>query len=310
MGNGQKKLSLSNNSLVSPLVLRVSASVKILSLGMFSPIRWILVLFTCISFSGNAQNPEIGLMGGGMYYLGDLNPLSNFKCTHLTGTLFFRMNPGNRLNYRFQVSYGNVSGADSLSSNDFTKNRNLSFKSPITEVSTILEINFVPFVPGDKKKFYATPYLMFGLGIFKMNPQAELNGNWFDLQSLGTEGQGSKLSNEKKYRLTQPVIPVGIGFKGNLSKRFIIGFEYLIRKTFTDYLDDVSGDYVDPVQLARLNGPIAAAFADRSLQAENTNNTGLNRGNSAFKDWYATANIYLAIRLGKDGDCYNWKRNK
>ena len=270
-----------------------------------------IVVFCFLTAVVTAQNqPEIGFHGGAMYYLGDLNQLTNFKCTKPTASLFVRFNPNNRINYRFMITHGTVTGGDSLSKNEYIRNRNLSFKSPITEASGIVEINYLPFVPGDKKKFYATPYLMFGLGVFKMNPQAQINGNWFELQALGTEGQGSKLSDKKKNRLTQLSIPVGIGFKGNLNKRFILGFEYCIRKTFTDYMDDVSGDYVDPELLKKYNGPVAAAFADRTLQSENINNTGLNRGNSVYKDWFATIGIYLAIKLGKEGDCYNWKRKK
>ena len=254
--------------------------------------------------------PELGIMGGGMYYLGDLNPLGNFKQTHFTGSLFLRQNFNHRLNARYMVTYGKVSGADSLSNVRWNRNRNLSFESDIIEVSGILEINFLPFEPGNKKKYYATPYLMFGLGLFKMNPRAYYNNNWFELQPLGTEGQGSPLNRKDKYRLTQLCIPVGIGFKGNLTKRLVLGFEYCIRKTFTDYLDDVSGNYADPAQLTKYNGPLATSLADRSLYIENMNNSGLNRGNSNFKDWYASANIYIAILLKKEPPCYDWRRKK
>ncbi len=272
-----------------------------------------LALAVSLTFSvlgAQAQQPELGFFAGGMYYLGDLNPLKNFKQTHFTGSLFLRQNMNQRLNMRYMISYGNVSGDDASSNVAYNVNRNLSFKSRIIEASADLEINFLPFEPGNKKKFYATPYLVMGLGLFKMNPMAEANGNWFELQPLGTEGQGSKLNNKNKYRLTQFTIPLGIGFKGNLTEHLILGFEYIIRKTFTDYLDDVSGNYVDPTLLAKYNGPLSASFADRSINPENVNNKGLNRGNSNFKDWYATAGIYLAIKLGHKPDCYDWKRKK
>lgn len=263
----------------------------------------------CI-LSVKAQKPELGFFAGGMYYLGDLNPLKNFQSTYLTGSLFLRQSYTQRLNMRYMVTYGTVSGNDARSDNSFNQNRNLSFYSRIIETSGILEINFLPFEPGNKKKYYATPYLMMGLGLFKMNPMAKSNGDSFELQPLGTEGQGSELNDKNKYKLTQITIPLGIGFKGNLTEHLILGFEYIIRKTFTDYLDDVSGNYVDPVQLSKLNGPLSASFADRSLNAENLNNAGFNRGNSNFKDWYATAGIYLAIKLGREPKCYDWKRKK
>lgn len=267
----------------------------------------------CLLFSSSfvfCQKKELGFVGGGMYYLGDLNQLKNFKNTHLTGSLFLRVNHNQRLNMRYMFTYGNVSGYDSGSDNPYNVNRNLSFQSRIIETSGILEINFLPFDPGNKVKYYASPYLLMGMGLFKMNPMAEINGNLFELQPLGTEGQGSELNDKNKYRLTQLTIPLGIGFKGNLTEHLILGFEYVIRKTFTDYLDDVSGNYVDPVLLAKYNGPLSASFADRSINPENINNAGLNRGNSNFKDWYATAGIYLAIKLGRDPKCYDWKRKK
>lgn len=277
---------------------------------MFQRLGVLLLFIISQQFAANAQRPELGFMGGGMYYLGDLNQLENFKCTHLTGSFFLRQNLNYRLNMRYQFTYGNVSAADSLNDNLHAQNRNLSFTSRIIEVAGILEINFLPFDPGNKKRHYATPYLMMGFGLFKMNPMARMNDDMFELQPLGTEGQGTPLSDKDKYKLTQPGIPLGIGFKGNLSERLVIGFEYCIRKTFTDYLDDVSGDYADPVELERFNGPLAMAFADRSITPENINNSGMNRGNSNFKDWYATAGIYLTIKLGKEPPCYDWKRKK
>lgn len=272
---------------------------------LFKRLTILVGLISCF-LGGKAQQPEIGFLGGGMYYLGDLNQLKNFKNTHLTGSLFLRQNFNQRLNMRYMFTYGNISGADSNSDNPYNVNRNLSFTSRIIETSAILEINFLPFEPGNKKKFYATPYLMMGMGLFKMNPMAESSsGDLFELQPLGTEGQGSELNDRNKYRLTQLCIPLGIGFKGNLTKHLILGFEYTIRKTFTDYMDDVSGNYVDPVLLAKYNGPLAVSFADRSLNAENLNNSGLNRGNSNFKDWFATAGIYLAVKLGREKKCPN-----
>ncbi|HLP14586.1 MAG TPA: DUF6089 family protein [Flavobacteriales bacterium] len=268
-------------------------------------LAFLLALFVNLSKAQHGpERPELGFFGGGMYYLGDLNQLQNFRNTYLTGSLFLRQNFNKRLNMRYMVSYGNVSGNDAHTENAWERNRNLSFYSRIIETSAILEINFLPFEPGNKKKYYATPYLMYGLGLFKMNPMARsANDEWYELQPLGTEGQGSELNDRDKYKLTQFCIPLGIGFKGNLTEHLILGFEYTIRKTFTDYLDDVSGNYVDPDLLSKYNGPLAASFADRSLDNSSTYFTGSNRGNSNFKDWYATAGMYLAIKLGNKKEC-------
>jgi hypothetical protein len=49
-----------------------------------------------------------------------------------------------------------------------------------------------------------------------------------------------------EYSLTQLEIPMGGGFKFYLNESFYVGFEILHRKTFTDYIDDVSTKYIDP----------------------------------------------------------------
>ena len=142
------------------------------------------------------------------------------------------------------------------------------------------------------------------LGVARMNPQSEFDGDLIDLQPLGTEGQGSSLSSRGNYSLTQLVIPFGIGFKCNLGKRAAFSIEYGIRKTFTDYLDDTSGDYVDNVLLAQENGPIAAALADRTL---NEGRAVGPRGNSSTKDWYSTVGVMLTFKLGAKDPCFGFR---
>src|SRR5690606_3722723 len=104
----------------------------------------------------------------------------------------------------------------------------------------------------------------------------EFNGNEIALQPLGTEGQGTSLSTKKNYSLNQFTVPLGIGIKLNIKDGLAISLEYGIRKTFTDYLDDVSGYYVDTDILARENGTIAASLSNRSLEST----YGTNRGNA------------------------------
>jgi hypothetical protein len=95
------------------------------------------------------------------------------------------------------------------------------------------------------------------------NPQAQvpaedLDGNplpnageWVDLQPLGTEGQKSALdptdanSGIKPYKKLQVAIPMGIGARFRLNEVFDFSFEIGFRYLFTDYLDDVSRNYVD-----------------------------------------------------------------
>ena len=53
--------------------------------------------------------------------------------------------------------------------------------------------------------------------------------------------------DRKPYKLTQVNIPLGVGLKYYASERINLSAEVLYRKTFTDYIDDVSHNYIDPV---------------------------------------------------------------
>ena len=67
---------------------------------------------------------------------------------------------------------------------------------------------------------------------------------WIDLQPLGTEGQGTTAyPDRKKYSRTQIAIPMGGGVKISLNDNLNIAFSFSARKTYTDYLDDVSTTY-------------------------------------------------------------------
>lgn len=273
----------------------------------------VLILIGLLSFTSVHSQKlahEIGGWLGGSYYLGEFNPYKQYNNTHFAGGLLYRHNINKRIALRLGVSYGMVHGNDSESNIEANVNRNLSFRSKIIEVGPILELNFVEYEAGRKigRNYYKniiSPYLFMGLNYFKMNPQAALNDDYIDLQALGTEGQGSDLNDKKKYSLNQISIPMGIGVKMSVGARINISLEYGIRKTFTDYLDDVSGKYVDPVALAQLNGPLAATYADQSLSQEGINgsNEGAMRGNPKHKDWYSFSGLVVTFCLGRTDAC-------
>jgi hypothetical protein len=100
-------------------------------------------------------------------------------------------------------------------------------------------------------------------------------------------------------------MPLGLGFKFNIHKKVQLSLEYGIRLTFTDYLDDVSGTYVDPVELGAINGPVAASLSDRSLNqiGQAGRNTGSRRGDGAFNDWYSFFGIGITFKLGERAKC-------
>lgn len=244
---------------------------------------------------------QIGVFGGGSYYIGDLNQFNHFKNTNLSLGFIYRFHLNSRLAVRGTFTYGRVEAYDAQSTNPTHQIRNLSFQSDILELAGGIEFNFLNYQIGNDR-FFWTPYLFIEAAVFHMNPTTEYNGQKVELRSVGTEGQGSNLSSEKSYPLFQLAIPFGLGFKINLGNRMAVSFEYGIRKTFTDYLDDVGGaDYINPSQLAAQNGNIAAALSDRS--EGNTNLTGT-RGNPKTKDWYSMFGVMLTFTLGNPDNCY------
>ena len=90
---------------------------------------------------------------------------------------------------------------------------------------------------------------------------------------------------------------MGIGFKFNLSPRFAVSAEYGVRKTFTDYIDDVSGTYADPTGLSE----IAFQMADKSPGDGYIE--GGQRGNPGTKDWYSFAGVILSYRVRRATSC-------
>ena len=138
-----------------------------------------------------------------------------------------------------------------------------------------------------------------GIGVFHFNPKGELNDKWYELQPLGTEGQGVSPARDK-YKRTQICIPFGIGGRYFFNRRWGVGFEFGLRKTFTDYIDDVSKTYYDPEAIRQANGPIAEYFSNPNPNAESTA-VGQQRGDPRDKDAYmfAIISLHYKIRTGR-----------
>ena len=243
---------------------------------------------------------ELGVCVGKMYYVGDLNPYKQFYKTNNAFGLMYRYNINPRLATRFSFLYGEVNGEDSDSQNPIHLNRNLSFFSTIYEFSGGIEFHYLPFQMGNKK-YRGTTYMFVQAGGFYMNPKTIYNGDEVALQPLATEGQATSLSSRKsKYSLYQFCLPIGLGCKFSINKFININLEIGIRKTFTDYLDDVSSDiYVDANQLEVFNGQLASDLSNRSINGSRYGN----RGNSKTSDWYVFYGGMVTFRIGKTNKC-------
>lgn len=269
------------------------------------------IIFSLIYLSIFAQRSEIGIFGGGAYYIGDLNPSSHFLQTSPAGGVIYRYNFNPRFAVRANFFITRVEGSDAVSK--FNPERNLSFRSVINDASVVFEFNFLPFIAGNSK-YPFTPYVFAGVTLFHFNPQASLdssivdqtgkvlyNSGWYNLQPLGTEGQGTtEYPQRKTYSLTNFAIPFGLGLKFSVFKNTALSLEYGLRRTYTDYLDDVSTTYVDPIALSAENTPVSAALADKTITSngkQSVNTEGKQRGNSKNKDWYSFFGITLQIRI-------------
>jgi len=192
---------------------------------------------------------EVGAQLGTSSYSGELvNSMLDTKHLHFAGGIFARYNLNQYLNFRLQASYGNISGNDQDAKELRNQIRNLHFRSHIFEGALMAEINFMGYHTMGHKKLFS-PYAFIGLGVFNYNPKAKhfdpnRDDEWVALQPLATEGQGNpNLPNRTAYELTQLSIPMGLGVKFAIHSHLNIGFEIGFRKTFTDYLDDVSLSY-------------------------------------------------------------------
>jgi hypothetical protein len=263
-------------------------------------------ILKCEVKAQNFYRNEVGIFIGGSYYTGDLNPYKHFLQTKFAGGLLYRYNITPRWALKVTALIGGLEGSDTKSRAN--PDRNLSFRSYIFEFSPQIEFNFLQYIIGDKKH-WITPYIFAGAALFTFQPQAQYESKWYNLNSLGTEGQGTTLDGAKKpYSLASVSLPFGIGVKMAPFNFLSLGLEWGIRKTFTDYIDDVSTVYPNPVVLASENGAVAAALSDRSLTAGN--HAGLQRGNPSTKDWYVFTGLTATFRIKtKAAKCSAYKEH-
>lgn len=272
----------------------------------------ILILGFCVSyfFSCSAQEYEIRAYMGANYYQGDLSPRKSkfsFSPGKLSWAAMFGLKISDVFKLNMKYTTGQLVGQDSDSDVDGRTKRNLSFASPLHEISINTEINLNKYLKG-LDKYGIRMYYTTGIGLFHFNPKA-FKRNQFgnleivDLQPLGTEGQGLPGYGDR-YSLTQVNIPFGLGLKFHLVENFEIGIEVVPRWTFTDYIDDVSGAYVSFTELVNADRPIAAMMANRTGEYLGTEpiitSQGAMRGDPNNNDWYFFSGIYVAYNFGAD----------
>jgi len=266
-----------------------------------------------VSFNLGA-NTFLGDLGGnqgtGKPYFKDFNTKTVRPLIGASYTYF----PLSWLSVKAGLNYTWVTGADSLIKNKFGHaagryNRNLSFRSAITEMSA--EAEWYPLQMTWKYGGSSLrPFISSGIGFFHFNPKAQLNGQWVELQPLHLEGQGfTEYPDRKNYNRTQIYIPLSVGLKYQLNDYYFISLSSTFRKTFTDYIDDVSTNYIDPKLFDRYLSPDQAKLAKQLYYRGNSSqghNPGPYRGYSSLDSY--TSVIFTFTYIIRRSENYYYHR--
>lgn len=277
----------------------------------------ILVLFCCYCccFSPYlaAQHLDIGAFAGALNFESDLNERTFFQNVSpvFGGFVQYQFSP--RWSSRIQLLKGSLEADDKQSKLANIRSRNLSAFSDLWQVSLSGQWYFLPFRP-HKRQGAVAAYLGAGVAVFSFNPMTKYNNEWIALQPLGTEGQG-QAGYKAPYALVQAAIPVQVGFKYAISKHLHLSLECVYHFTFTDYLDDVSGLYVDPAILEQ-NNTLSPQLANRTPEYTGfpaDHLTGTRRGNANNNDTYWTILLRLSVAIytqptRKPATPYQWNR--
>ncbi len=273
---------------------------------------------------------EFGIGVGPMFFLGDLGGSAgigrgfvkdvDFSLTQLATGVFLSYHPNEWLNFRVALNHGVVEGDDAETTLKGGRersrfNRNLHFKSHVWEAFVAAEVYpTVFFERDDELKGKLRPYGLIGFGGFRFNPKAkDNNGNWVALQPLRTEGQGmAEYPNRKPYSLFQMEVPMGLGVKYYVTDKMYVGLELIHRQLFTDYIDDVSTNYIDPIHFDNYLTPANAALAKQMNNRQLNNNPGSNpgriegvqRGDPKDNDSFFSTLLKVGIRFN-EGDSPN-----
>ncbi len=215
---------------------------------------FIFLLTFIFSFSSIAQKKaDIGIFIGGAYYQGDINHARLFYHVNPSYGVLYRFNLNKRFAFRGNLIISSLFGNDKDFTYSYQTYRNWKFTTPLVDVSGQTEFNFKNYHVGNKQ-YPNTPYVFLGLS--------------FIIASYA----------ENPYIIG---IPFGLGYKQNIGKRIGIGVEWGYRKTFSDYIDNLSGE--------RLYPSIATSFSQKiSLKQQ---------GNFRNTDWYSIFGLFITYKL-------------
>lgn len=260
------------------------------------------LLITVLSLSCtclNAQQWAVDVFAGTSNYQGDMMEkrysMRNAKMVlGLGGSYVFN----GHFRARALISLAKLGANDKYSVEPTLVARNLNFSTSLSELSLTVHYDLL-----DLDYFKFTPYLFGGIAVYHFNPYTydSVYGKVF-LKPLSTEGQGLSAYPERKpYALTQISFPVGAGIRFRVNDDIAIAWEIGLRKTNTDYLDDLSTTYVDQAYLLSQKGQQAVDLAYRGDELKNNPGVypqdGTVRGGAVYKDWYYFSGVTATFKV-------------
>lgn len=171
-----------------------------------------------VSHSLLGQRSEVGIGLGTLNYTGDLVRSYNLSYSKPAATAFYRSNLSQVISFRVALTGGVLGASDERPIDALAGQRNASFNVNLLEASTGFEYHFLNW-RDERRPLRFTPYLMAGIALFGIT---------------GNENRQNQYSN------VQLAIPLGGGIKYVINPKLYIAAEFGVRKTFFDYLDNVS----------------------------------------------------------------------
>lgn len=197
-----------------------------------------------------------------------------------------------RISVRAELNWFILTGSDAQANEPGRKARGLAFRSNCFELSAVGQIQLYE----NGNRYYRRPNINFyafgGVGFLYFNPVGDYQGKTYSLASLQTEG--------KSYSLFTPVLPFGVGGRLKITPNMNIAVEGGYRKTFTDYLDDVSSNYTAPssdAATAYFQNPNNPVYNPAAAGDLNNYNAGAKRGDPSQVDSYFLLNVKLEYYL-------------
>ena len=198
---------------------------------------------------------DIGAGLGMTGYLGDANTANLWSEPGWDFEALFRYIANPRWAFKTNFYAGNLRGDSSKMTNVFPGGETFSFSTTFYELGEMVEFNFFNYGMGEtyRKLKRISPYIAAGIG----------------MTVWSIDGKTGAAFN----------IPLGVGLKYKLSQRRNIGFEFLMKKTFSDRLDG-----------EQLKDP----YGIKSSFMKNT-------------DWYSTMSLTISYEFSKRCAVCNYK---